>query len=81
MKHTSNEMLTKVCEFLMEWDVSLEDVRLIASDLPGEFEAMIRAENERAWEAQQERLRESGGPDDSHYRKTMRDAGRGHLLR
>jgi len=35
---------------------------------------------EAAWCAQQERLMESGGPDDSAYRRDMKAAGRGHLL-
>lgn len=35
---------------------------------------------EAAWLAQQERLMESGGPDDSAYRRDMQAAGRGHLL-
>lgn len=35
---------------------------------------------EAAWMEQQERLMESGGPDDSAYRRDMIAAGRGHLL-
>ena len=35
---------------------------------------------EAAWQAQQDRLMESGGPDDSAYRRDMKAAGRGHLL-
>ncbi len=35
---------------------------------------------EAAWLAQQERLMESGSPDDSAYRRDMINAGRGHLL-
>ncbi len=38
-------------------------------------------ENEDAYDRAQERLRETGGPDDSSYRKQMIDAGRGHLLK
>lgn len=38
-------------------------------------------EAEAAWDSQQERLMESGGPDDSAYRRDMIAAGRGHLLR
>jgi hypothetical protein len=41
----------------------------------------IDNENETAWLSQQEALMESGGPDDSSYRRSMKDAGRGHLLR
>lgn len=36
---------------------------------------------EAAWLAQQERLAETGGSDDSAYRRDMIAAGRGHLLR
>jgi hypothetical protein len=36
---------------------------------------------EAAYERQQQSLMESGGPDDSHYRQSLKDAGRGHLLR
>lgn len=35
---------------------------------------------EAAWVAHQESLMESGGPDDSAYRRNMIAAGRGHLL-
>lgn len=35
---------------------------------------------EAAWVERQERLMESGGPDDSAYRRDMINAGRGHLL-
>lgn len=41
----------------------------------------IQNENERRYEAHQESLMETGGPDDSKYRQDLRDAGRGHLLR
>lgn len=36
---------------------------------------------EAAHERQQQSLMESGGPDDSSYRRDMINAGRGHLLR
>ncbi|GGA64612.1 hypothetical protein [Pelagibacterium lentulum] len=38
-------------------------------------------ENEAAYERQQASLMESGGPDDSAYRRDMIAAGRGHLIR
>lgn len=37
--------------------------------------------NEAAYERQQQSLMESGGPDDSSYRRDIIAAGRGHLLR
>lgn len=36
---------------------------------------------EAAWVERQESLMESGGPDDSAYRRDMIAAGRGHLIR
>lgn len=36
---------------------------------------------EAAWERQQKSLMESGGPDDTAYRRQMTEAGRGHLLK
>ena len=50
------------------------------------FEAIEAVENwhdnqaEQAWERQQASLMETGGPDDSTYRRDMIEAGRGHLL-
>lgn len=38
-------------------------------------------EDERAYDRAQEMAMESGGFDDSAYRRDMIDAGRGHLLR
>ncbi len=37
--------------------------------------------NEAAYERQQEALMEGGGPDDSAYRRSLIEAGRGHLLK
>ncbi len=36
---------------------------------------------EAVWMDRQQSLMESGGPDDSAYRRDMIEAGRGHLLR
>lgn len=51
------------------------------------FEAAMRevrerreAEAEAAWDRQQSDLMESGGPDNTAYRRDMVAAGRGHLL-
>lgn len=38
-------------------------------------------EAEAAWERHQQSLTESGGADDSAYRRDLINAGRGHLLR
>lgn len=37
-------------------------------------------QNEAAYERQQQALLETGGPDDSAYRRDMIAAGRGHLI-
>jgi hypothetical protein len=49
-------------------------------ELP-ESEELAEARNEAAYERQQESLMESGGPDDSAYRRDVQNAGRGHLLK
>ena len=76
------------------WEFEGEDYCAFGSHntLDGAFaEALKAAKTERedqasnvaeaAWEAQQQSLMESGGPDDSAYRRDMINAGRGHLLR
>ena len=63
---------------------SIDDVMQLprADDFESDFpEDMTDDENEAAWMEMQERLMESGGPEDSTYRKQMIGAGRGHLLR
>jgi hypothetical protein len=73
-----NAALTSICEqLLQDWDLSLEDITNLAKDIPQECEAIEEARNEAAYE----RLMESGGPDDSAYRRDIINAGRGHLLK
>lgn len=53
-------------------------------ELDGLAEALdeaMQGEDERRWTEVQQRLMESGGVDDSAYRRDMKDAGRRHLLR
>jgi len=51
------------------------------------FECIDAVENwydnraEAAYLDRQQSLMESGGPDDSAYRQSMKDSGRGHLIR
>jgi hypothetical protein len=75
-----NEALTDTCEMLLdEWGLTLEQIRNLSGDLPGECEAIMEARNEAAWEAAQERF--SSGVDDETFRRHMINAGRGHLLK
>ena len=77
-----NEALTAIChELLSEWNLTPEQIASLAKDLPGECTAMSDNRAEAAWCDQQQRLMESGGPDDSAYRRDMKAAGRGHLVR
>lgn len=76
-----NEALTAVCEMLLdEWELTPEQIANLAKDLPGECEAITDNRAEAAYMRQQEALMESGGRDDSAYRRDMISAGRGHLL-
>jgi hypothetical protein len=77
-----NEALTDVCKLLLdEWDLDEEQVADLAADLAKEFLEHMMARNEAAWERRYGDLAETGGVDDSHYRQSMIDAGRGHLLK
>ena len=77
-----NEVLTEVCKMLLDdYGLEPEQIANLAKDIPGECEDIAENRAEDAWERQQQSLMESGGPDDSHYRQQMKDAGRGHLLR
>ena len=77
----SNAALTDVCRLLLdEYELTQEQIANLAKDIPGECEAMRDNAAEAAWCAQQERLMESGGPDNSTYRRQLIEAGRGHLL-
>lgn len=77
-----NEALNDIAtQLLDDWGLSIDEIKNFAADLPGECEAIEQDRNEAAWERQQQSLMESGGPDDSSYRRDMIDAGRGHLLR
>lgn len=77
-----NEALTEICRQLLdEWELTSEQIANIAKDIPGECQAMADNRAEAAYLAHQQSLMESGGVDDSAYRRDMTAAGRGHLLR
>jgi hypothetical protein len=76
------DAMTEVCELLMdEYGLTLKQINSLARHLPAKCSDIDDARNEAAWERQQQSLMESGGTDDSHYRQSLKDAGRGHLLR
>lgn len=76
-----NEALTAACELLMgDFGLTLEQIRNVAADIPGECAAMTDNRAEAAWLDHQQALMETGGTDNSTYRKAVTDAGRGHLL-
>jgi hypothetical protein len=77
-----NEALTSICEQLLdEWELTPEQVAKLAADIAVEC-ACIRANRaEVAYLDRQQSLIESGGVDDSAYRRDMVNAGRGHLVR
>jgi hypothetical protein len=56
---------------------SLDEAKAVLRAALSDYENHL----EEAWQAQQEQLSESGGRDDSSFRKNLIDAGRGHLLR
>lgn len=54
-----------------------DDAAGIAAQIGNE----LQNEAEQRYDSNQEMLMESGGVEDSAYRRDMKDAGRGHLLR
>lgn len=83
MSNYPNELLAHLCRIVLdEWEVTDPKwIANLAADLPGECEGILQNRAEAAYERQQERLMENGGPDDSAYRRSMKEAGRGHFLR
>jgi hypothetical protein len=76
-----NEALTDVCDLLMDdYGLTLEQINNLAANIPGECAAMADNRAEAAWLDRQQSLMESGGVDDSAYRRDVIAAGRGHLL-
>jgi uncharacterized protein (DUF2267 family) len=71
-----NELLTEIANQIVEWELTPEEIRNLAADLPREVASILEEANQRAWERWTSRE-----PDDSAYRTDMINAGRGHLLR
>lgn len=69
------------------WIACVEGLDEVICRSPSMFACIDAVENwhdnraEAAYQERQERLMESGGPDDSAYRRDMINAGRGHLIR
>lgn len=77
-----NKALTEVAEILLdEWELTVDEISQLAQNLSEEAAAIVETRNEEAYERHQQSLMESGGRDDSSYRKNMIDAGRSHLLK
>ena len=52
-----------------------------STDLISAIDNALQNEDERHYDQLTESLMESGGRNDSEYRQSLRDSGRGHLLR
>lgn len=76
-----NSALEDICRQLLDdYELTPEQISNLAKDLPRECAGMVENRAEAAWMDQQQSLMESGGLDDSAYRRDMIAAGRGHLL-
>lgn len=70
-----NKALTEICEQLLDdYGLTLEQIKNLAADMPGECEAIEQDRSERYWSERSE-------PDDGSFRRDMIGAGRGHLLK
>lgn len=67
-------------QLLDEWGFTPQQIENIAKDLPRECAGLADERAEAAYVQRQQDLMESGGPDNSAYRRDMVAAGRGHLL-
>lgn len=79
-KPRSWQITDALVEVLRDFDCTMEEAKNLLQDTVGEYESDLDSRAEAAWERHQESLMESGGPDDSAYRRDMIAAGRGHLL-
>lgn len=80
MADTSEECFKFALSFVEDADDAEElaaSIEVVISD----FLSVAQNRAEEAYERHLESLRDSGGPDDSAYRREMQEAGRGHLLR
>lgn len=65
---------------LRDW-IKMAPYGMFGTDLPAVLGNAIQDEDERRGVEHAESLMESGGADDSAYRRDLQDAGRGRLLR
>ena len=69
-----NEALTEVCEMLLDdYDLNELQIKNLADNIAQECEGIHESRAEQAFERQT-------APDDSAYRRSMFEAGRGHLI-
>lgn len=69
-----NDAMIAAIDALEEYALSAADIDALSADLPGEYCARIEALAE-------EQEARAQAPSDAAYRRQMREAGRGHLLR
>lgn len=81
MTGRDGQITKALVEVLSEWDCDPDEAKNLLRDAIYEYRDDYEARAEAAYNRQQEALMESGGPDDSAYRRDMKNAGRGHLLR
>jgi hypothetical protein len=62
-------------------EVTATHERFFNDNISALIREQIQNEDERRHERSQELAMESGGADDTQYRDSMKDAGRGHLIR
>ena len=77
MKPRNWQITEALVEVLKDFDCSLTEAKNLLADAYTDYDAQM----EDAYQRQQDSLTESGGPDDSSYRRDMVNAGRGHLLK
>jgi hypothetical protein len=77
MKPRNWQITEALVEVLKDFDCSLEEAKNLLADAYTDYDAQMEA----AYQHQQDSLAESGGVDDSSYRRDMVNSGRGHLLK
>ena len=80
MTYSNKALYETAISLLDDWELDVEQIALLAQNLGEEAAAIMEERNEAAYMRHQESLMESGGNDET-YRKHMKDAGRGHLLK
>jgi len=75
------DIVREIRDILEEFELNEADAKEVLDDAFREHLGHIHNRAEAAYERQQEKLMENGGPADSDYRRSLKEAGRGHLLR